>query len=63
MAFLLKTKWNLFWSKYGSNVVSNALAAAGAEDGAALSLPILVGAGESYSGRDDAISLQDMDHL
>lgn len=39
------------------------MAAAGTEDGAALPLPILVGAGDPYSCRDDAVRLQDMQHF
>ena len=54
---------NLLWSKYGANVVSHALAATGAEDCAALSLPILVGAGNAHSRRDDTVGLQHMYHF
>lgn len=51
---------NLLWSKYGSNVVSHTLAASSAEDCAALSLPILVGAGNAHSCRNDTVGLQHM---
>lgn len=53
---------NLFWSKYGPYVVSHTLAATGAEDCAALSLPILVGAGNTHSCRYDTVGLQDVYH-
>lgn len=54
---------NLFWSKYSSNIVSDALAATGAENCAPLPLPVLVGAGNTHPGRDDTVGLQDVDHL
>lgn len=54
---------NLFRSKYGTNVVSHALAATSAEDCAALSLPVLVGAGDAHSCRNDTVGLQDMYHF
>lgn len=54
---------NLFWSKYGPDVVPHTRAAGGAEDCAALSLRGLVGAGNAHSGRDDTVGLQDMDHF
>jgi len=54
---------NLFWSKYSPDVVPHALAATGAENCAALALPVLVGAGDAHSCGDDAVGLQDMYHL
>lgn len=56
-------KTNLFWSKYSSNIVSDALAATGAENCAPLSLPILIRAGNTHTSRDDTVGLQDVDHF
>lgn len=54
---------NLFWSKYSSNIVSNALAASRAENCAPLSLPILIGAGNTHTSGDNTVGLQDVDHF
>lgn len=54
---------NLFWSKYSSNIVSDALAASRAENCAPLSLPILIGAGNTHTSRDNTVGLQDVDHF
>lgn len=54
---------HLFWSKYSSDIVSDALAATGVENRAPLSLPILVGAGNTHTSRDDTVGLQDVDHF
>lgn len=54
---------NLFWSKYSSNIVSDALAASCAENCASLSLPILIGAGNTHTSRDNTVGLQDVDHF
>lgn len=54
---------NLFWSKYGSYIVSHTLATAGAQHCAALPLPVLVGAGNTHSCRNDTVRLQDMYHF
>lgn len=56
-------KTNLFWSKYSSNIVSDALAATGAENCAPLSLPILIRAGNAHTSRDNTVGLQDVDHF
>lgn len=63
MQIQIQKQKNLFWSKYSSNIVSDALAATGAENCAPLSLPILVGTGNTHPGRDDTVGLQDVDHF
>lgn len=63
MQIQIRKKKYLFWSKYSPNIVSDALAATGAENCAPLSLPILVGAGNTHPGRDDTVGLQDVDHF
>lgn len=55
--------FNLFWTKNSSYVVSHTVAAVGAEDRAALSFLILVGAGDSDPCWDDAVRLQDVEHF
>lgn len=54
---------NLFGPKYSSYVVSHIVAPACANNCVALPLSILVGAGETHAGGDDAIGLQNVHHF